>query len=248
MSFGAIGNAGGAVDLDLAVASTLGSGLFISCVMTASVVLIRTVDIVDTTAFVRDIIAYILANLLVLLFLWNGQLAAWEAFLLIVLYVAYVAIACYTSRSVLLLFFSHLYPFSSSSSCHSSSSISLSCFWVPNTCEQVSLTNACRAGTCPVLSQQAESSSACHCESVFMTSSLYTVVSHMCRNQLNQGVWGHPHDSGMLHQHMGHLCPPSLLAPSTDFVCTDVTTCACTCNKFAALCDFIFFYGIYGFA
>ena len=158
---GAIGNAGGTVDLDLAVASTLGSGLFISCVMTASVVLIKTVDIVDTTAFVRDIIAYILANLLVLLFLWNGQLAAWEAFLLIVLYVAYVAIACYTSRSVLLLFFSHLYPFSSSSSSsgHSSSSISLSCFGVPNTCEQVSLTNACRAGTCLVLSQQAESAS-----------------------------------------------------------------------------------------
>lgn len=92
-------DAGGTVDLDLAVASTLGSGLFISCVMTASVVLIRTVDIVDTTAFVRDIIAYILANLLVLLFLWNGQLAAWEAALLILLYVVYVAIACYTSRS-----------------------------------------------------------------------------------------------------------------------------------------------------
>lgn len=91
--------AGGTVDLDLAVASTLGSGLFISCVMTASVVLIRTVDIVDTTAFVRDIVAYILADLLVLLFLWNGELAAWEALLLILLYVAYVAIACYTSRS-----------------------------------------------------------------------------------------------------------------------------------------------------
>ena len=89
---------GGAVDLDLAVASTLGSGLFISCVMTASVVLIKTVDIVDTTAFVRDITAYILANLLVLGFLWNGVLSAWEAFLLILLYVIYVAIACYTSR------------------------------------------------------------------------------------------------------------------------------------------------------
>ncbi|DBB05768.1 hypothetical protein WJX77_004749 [Trebouxia sp. C0004] len=89
---------GGAVDLDLAVASTLGSGLFISCVMTASVVLIRTVDVVDTTAFVRDILAYMLANLLVLCFLWNGQLAAWEASLLILLYVVYVAVACYTSR------------------------------------------------------------------------------------------------------------------------------------------------------
>ena len=91
--------AGGAVDLDLAVASTLGSGLFISCVMTASVVLIRTVDVVDTTAFVRDILAYMLANLLVLCFLWNGQLAAWEASLLILLYIVYVAVACYTSRS-----------------------------------------------------------------------------------------------------------------------------------------------------
>ncbi len=93
--------AGGAVDLDLAVASTLGSGLFISCVMTASVVLIRTVDVVDTTAFVRDILAYMLANLLVLCFLWNGQLAAWEASLLILLYIVYVAVACYTSRSAL---------------------------------------------------------------------------------------------------------------------------------------------------
>lgn len=93
--------AGGAVDLDLAVASTLGSGLFISCVMTASVVLIRTVDVVDTTAFVRDIFAYMLANLLMLCFLWNGQLAAWEASLLILLYIVYVAIACYTSRSAL---------------------------------------------------------------------------------------------------------------------------------------------------
>jgi len=94
--------AGGAVDLDLAVASTLGSGLFISCVMTASVVLIRTVDVVDTTAFVRDILAYMLANLLVLCFLWNGQLAAWEASMLILLYIVYVAVACYTSRSALL--------------------------------------------------------------------------------------------------------------------------------------------------
>ena len=92
------GAAGGAVDLELAVASTLGSGLFISCVMTASVVLIRTVDVVDTTAFVRDVIAYILANLLVLLFLSDGQLAAVEAFLLILLYMVYVAAACYTSR------------------------------------------------------------------------------------------------------------------------------------------------------
>jgi len=94
--------AGGAVDLDLAAASTLGSGLFISCVMTASVVLIRTVDVVDTTAFVRDILAYMLANLLVLCFLWNGQLAAWEASMLILLYIVYVAVACYTSRSALL--------------------------------------------------------------------------------------------------------------------------------------------------
>ena len=69
--------------------------------MTASVVLIRTVDVVDTTAFVRDILAYMLANLLVLCFLWNGQLAAWEASLLILLYVVYVAVACYTSRSAL---------------------------------------------------------------------------------------------------------------------------------------------------
>lgn len=67
--------------------------------MTASVVLIRTVDVVDTTAFVRDILAYMLANLLVLCFLWNGQLAAWEASLLILLYIVYVAVACYTSRS-----------------------------------------------------------------------------------------------------------------------------------------------------
>lgn len=89
---------GGTVDLDLAVASTLGSGLFISCVMTASVVLIKTVDVVDRTAFVRDITAYILANLLVLLFLSDGQLAAWEAFLLILLYISYVAIACYSSK------------------------------------------------------------------------------------------------------------------------------------------------------
>ena len=95
--------AGGAVDLDLAVASTLGSGLFISCVLTASVVLIRTVDVVDTTAFVRDILAYMLANLLVLCFLWNGQLAAWEASMLILLYIVYVAVACYTSRSALFI-------------------------------------------------------------------------------------------------------------------------------------------------
>ena len=87
--------------MDLAAASTLGSGLFISCVMTASVVLIRTVDVVDTTAFVRDILAYMLANLLVLCFLWNGQLAAWEASMLILLYIVYVAVACYTSRSAL---------------------------------------------------------------------------------------------------------------------------------------------------
>ena len=90
--------AGGTVDLDLAVASTLGSGLFISCVMTASVVLIKTVDIVDRTAFVRDITAYILANLLVLLFLSNGHLAAWEAFMLLLLYAIYVAVACCTSK------------------------------------------------------------------------------------------------------------------------------------------------------
>lgn len=90
--------AGGTVDLDLAVASTLGSGLFISCVMTASVVLIKTVDIVDRTAFVRDISAYIVANLLVLLFLCNGRLAAWEAALLLLLYAIYVALACYTSK------------------------------------------------------------------------------------------------------------------------------------------------------
>ncbi|KAL3160535.1 hypothetical protein ABBQ32_010836 [Trebouxia sp. C0010 RCD-2024] len=83
---------GGTVDLDLAVASTLGSGLFISCVMTASVVLIKTVDIVDRTAFVRDISAYIVANLLVLLFLCNGRLAAWEAALLLLLYAIYDAI------------------------------------------------------------------------------------------------------------------------------------------------------------
>lgn len=67
--------------------------------MTASVVLIKTVDIVDRTAFVRDISAYIVANLLVLLFLFNGHLAAWEAFLLLLLYAIYVAIACYTSKS-----------------------------------------------------------------------------------------------------------------------------------------------------
>lgn len=84
--------------MDLAVASTLGSGLFISCVMTASVVLIKTVDIVDRTAFVRDITAYILANLLVLLFLYNGRLAAGEALTLLLLYAIYVAIACYTSK------------------------------------------------------------------------------------------------------------------------------------------------------
>lgn len=85
------------------MASTLGSGLFISCVMTASVVLIKTVDIVDRTAFVRDITAYILANLLVLLFLYNGRLAAGEAVTLLLLYVIYVAIACYTSKYGLFL-------------------------------------------------------------------------------------------------------------------------------------------------
>ena len=66
--------------------------------MTASVVLIKTVDVADRTAFVRDITAYILANLLVLLFLSDGQLAAWEAFSLILLYTIYVAIACYSSK------------------------------------------------------------------------------------------------------------------------------------------------------
>lgn len=90
--------AGGKVDLDLAVASTLGSGLFISCVMTASVVLIKTVDIVDTVAYVRDIVAYIAANLLVLFFVLDGKLEVYEAVLLILLYVVYVAIACYSSK------------------------------------------------------------------------------------------------------------------------------------------------------
>ena len=86
------------MDLELAVASTLGSGLFISCVMTASVVLIKTVDIVDTVAYVRDIVAYIAANLLVLFFVLDGKLEVYEAVLLILLYVVYVAIACYTSK------------------------------------------------------------------------------------------------------------------------------------------------------
>ena len=48
-------------------------------------------------AFVRDITAYIGASCLVLAFLWDGWLSLVESLVLVLLYIGYVTIACYTS-------------------------------------------------------------------------------------------------------------------------------------------------------
>ena len=48
-------------------------------------------------AFVRDITAYIGASCLVLAFLWDGWLTLVESLVLVLLYIGYVVIACYTS-------------------------------------------------------------------------------------------------------------------------------------------------------
>ncbi len=48
-------------------------------------------------AFVRDITAYIGASCLVLAFLWDGWLSLAESLVLVLLYIGYVVIACYTS-------------------------------------------------------------------------------------------------------------------------------------------------------
>lgn len=88
------------MDMGLAISSTMGSGLFTTCVLTASVLLIRPLEVEDRGAFVRDAGAYLVACLALLGFLWNNQLARLEALLLVLMYIGYVALALYSSRRV----------------------------------------------------------------------------------------------------------------------------------------------------
>lgn len=88
----------GHVDLGLAISSTMGSGLFTTCVLTASVLLIRPLEVEDRGAFVRDAGAYLLSCLAILGFLWNNQLGWSESLMLVVMYFAYVGLALWTSR------------------------------------------------------------------------------------------------------------------------------------------------------
>eukprot|EP00884_Botryococcus_braunii_P012621 jgi/Botrbrau1/2135/Bobra.0093s0042.1 len=90
----------GHVDLGLAISSTMGSGLFTTCVLTASVLLIRPLEVEDRGAFVRDASAYLVACLAILGFLWNNQLGWSESLILVLMYIAYVALALWTSRGV----------------------------------------------------------------------------------------------------------------------------------------------------
>ncbi|KAK9805532.1 hypothetical protein WJX72_003632 [[Myrmecia] bisecta] len=90
--------AGEQIELGLAVSSCMGSGLFIICIVTAVVVLIRPIEIADRTALVRDVVAYMLACLVSLQFMWSGRLHMLQLLSLVLLYVVYVGVAIYTSR------------------------------------------------------------------------------------------------------------------------------------------------------
>lgn len=94
-------NEGQHVDIQLAVSSTLGSGLFIICIVLAIVLLYTPSTIVlnDTTNYVRDAAAYFFACLLVLIVMWDDALQVYEATLLLACYVGYIACCLVTMRS-----------------------------------------------------------------------------------------------------------------------------------------------------
>lgn len=94
-------NEGQHVDIQLAVSSTLGSGLFIICIILAIVLLCTPSTIVlnDITNYVRDAAAYFFACLLVLIVMWDDALQVYEAMLLLACYVGYIACCLVTMRS-----------------------------------------------------------------------------------------------------------------------------------------------------
>jgi solute carrier family 24 (sodium/potassium/calcium exchanger), member 6 len=74
-----------AIDLDLAVSATFGSGLFIICVVFSVVILMGSNEegsvqmIPDHRVFIRDCMAYLLASVATLiLVLWGERFTAWD--------------------------------------------------------------------------------------------------------------------------------------------------------------------------
>lgn len=90
------------VDLDLAVSATFGGGMFIICVVFAAVILVDAnsehIDIPDARAYVRDIVAYMVATVFTLVILWRGTLTVWDGAALLFGYLLYLAVCVLTTR------------------------------------------------------------------------------------------------------------------------------------------------------
>ena len=95
------------VDIELAVSATFGGGLFIICVVFASVMLtgkggggdvVDVVPILDHRSFTRDAAAYLIATLVMLCLLLVGKLNAVDGIVLLCGYFAYLGV-CWMTRS-----------------------------------------------------------------------------------------------------------------------------------------------------
>jgi sodium/potassium/calcium exchanger 6 len=99
---------GNHVDMDLAVSSTFGGGLFIICLVLATVIWTSThlidsseVGIQNKRAFIRDVVAYTVANVIALGTFAQGRLGIGSGVSFLIFYSMYIAICMVTRTGTL---------------------------------------------------------------------------------------------------------------------------------------------------
>lgn len=98
--FTAVSGIDGADDFHIVIGELLGASIMISTVVLGGVLLVSppNTDVVRNS-FLRDVLVYIAATLVIFGMAWDGVIKWYEAVLLLAFYVSYVALVVYTTRS-----------------------------------------------------------------------------------------------------------------------------------------------------
>lgn len=98
--FTAVSGIDGAADFPLVLGELLGASIMISTVVLGGVLLVTPADTeVVRNSFLRDVLVYILATLVIFGMAWDGVIKLYEALLLLVFYFCYVALVVCTTRN-----------------------------------------------------------------------------------------------------------------------------------------------------
>ena len=87
-------------DIPLVLGGLIGASMFIASVVLGSVILASPADsaTVDSISFMRDVIVYLIATVIIIILALSKRVALWEASLFLVLYILYVIIVVIHSK------------------------------------------------------------------------------------------------------------------------------------------------------